>query len=105
MALNSLAISSFDGMVTLLACQPDPLLCRHNTAFSCKRRINEAREARMEPPLVSCNALLCGLLKPEYMLAVELDGRSLLEECVAVGPPSRLASDMALHPTGPIRIG
>jgi len=26
-----------------------------NTALSCKRRIDEAREARIEPPLVSCS--------------------------------------------------
>jgi hypothetical protein len=30
-----------------------------DTALSCKRRIDEAREARIEPPLVSCSALLC----------------------------------------------
>ena len=35
---------------------------RENTALSCKRRINEAREARMRPPLVSCSALLCSPL-------------------------------------------
>src|SRR5688572_16993957 len=29
-----------------------------NTALSCKRRIDEAREARIKPPLVSCSALL-----------------------------------------------
>jgi hypothetical protein len=31
-----------------------------NTALSCKRRIDEAREARIKPPLVSCSASLCG---------------------------------------------
>ena len=37
-----------------------------NTAFSCKRRIDEAREARMKPPLVSCNALLHGAAIAAY---------------------------------------